>query len=59
VLENEKINTWSSRQNSELELLFKTQKVIITPHIAGWTFESKLKLAEILSKKMILSWNSH
>jgi len=59
VLENEKINTWSSKENSELELLFKTQKVIITPHIAGWTFESKFKLAEILSKKMILSWNSH
>lgn len=28
-------------------------KVILTPHIAGWTFESKLKLSEILADKII------
>lgn len=59
VLENEKINTMTKKESEELELLFKTQKVIVTPHIAGWTFESKFKLAEILSDKMILSWNFH
>lgn len=59
VLENENLPTLSETEKLELERLIKTQKVIITPHIAGWTFESKFKLADRLSQKMILSWNSH
>ena len=59
VLENENLSTFSEKENFELERLLKTQKVIVSPHIAGWTFESKFKLAEILSQKMIMSWNSH
>ena len=59
VLENENLSTFSEKENFELERLLNTQKVIVSPHIAGWTFESKFKLAEILSQKMIMSWNSH
>ena len=29
-----------------------SEKVILTPHIAGWTFESKIKLSEIILKKI-------
>jgi D-3-phosphoglycerate dehydrogenase len=35
------------------EYLVKSDKVILTPHIAGWTEESKIKLAEVLAEKII------
>jgi D-3-phosphoglycerate dehydrogenase len=35
------------------EYLLKSDKVILTPHIAGWTEESKIKLAEVLAEKII------
>lgn len=34
--------------------LIDSGKVIITPHIAGWTAESKVKMYEVLLKKMFL-----
>ncbi len=36
-----------------LQYLFKSEKVILTPHIAGWTHESNIKLAEFLAQKII------
>jgi len=33
--------------------LLNNPKVIITPHSAGWTHESKIKLAEVLASKII------
>jgi D-3-phosphoglycerate dehydrogenase / 2-oxoglutarate reductase len=33
--------------------LIKHPGVVLTPHIAGWTFESEVKLAEILAQKII------
>ena len=35
--------------------LFSLDQVIATPHIGGWTIESKIKLAQILMDK-ITSW---
>lgn len=32
--------------------LIKHPWVVLTPHIAGWTFESEMKLAEILAEKI-------
>lgn len=32
--------------------LIESDKVILTPHIAGWTFESNLKMAEVLFDKI-------
>jgi D-3-phosphoglycerate dehydrogenase len=34
------------------QYLIKSDKVILTPHIAGWTFESNEKIAETLAKKI-------
>lgn len=34
--------------------LLKSPKVILTPHVAGWTSESKIKLAQVLADKIIL-----
>jgi D-3-phosphoglycerate dehydrogenase len=36
-----------------LQYLVKSDKVILSPHIAGWTKESNIKLAEFLAKKII------
>lgn len=36
-----------------LSFLFQSEKVILSPHIAGWTQESNVKIAEILSDKLI------
>jgi D-3-phosphoglycerate dehydrogenase len=37
--------------------LISSDKVILTPHIAGWTEESNLKIAEILAKKIFSVFN--
>lgn len=33
--------------------LSKSNKVILSPHIAGWTIESEIKLAEVLANKIV------
>lgn len=35
-----------------LQFLLNSEKVILTPHIAGWTHESNYKLAKILAEKI-------
>jgi D-3-phosphoglycerate dehydrogenase len=35
------------------QYLIETNKVVLTPHIAGWTHESNIKLSEILADKII------
>ena len=50
VLENENMQSDSLKTlNSEL----LTQNVVFTPHVAGWTVESKYKLAAVLADKII------
>lgn len=46
-------NLSSNKLPEAWEYLVKSEKVILTPHIAGWTEESKIKLAEILAEKII------
>jgi len=36
-----------------MQYIMKSDKVILTPHIAGWTHESNAKLAEFLAEKII------
>ncbi len=36
----------------ELDFLMKSDKVILSPHIAGWTHESHIKLARVLVEKI-------
>jgi len=52
VIENESNSFENFKQDSYLDFLKKSEKVILTPHIAGWTFESKLKLSQIILKKI-------
>ncbi len=39
-------------KNEDLEYLLNSDKVIVTPHIAGWTIQSKEKLAQIIVDKI-------
>ena len=57
VLENEYLASFTSDETMMFETLVAMNNVILTPHVAGWTFESKYKLASYLSEKMIDSWN--
>lgn len=36
-----------------MQYLLKSEQVILTPHIAGWTYESNYKMSKIIAKKMI------
>ena len=57
VLEYEKLSFESlfiSEDMPEpLQQLLQLENVLITPHIAGWTVESKIKLAETIVEKII------
>lgn len=52
VLEYEKKSFEKLDAPSELKILMNFENVIITPHIAGWTYESKLKMAKIIATKI-------
>ena len=39
-----------------LQELMKLDNVLLSPHIAGWTIESKLKLANVIADKIILNF---
>jgi len=54
VLEYEKTSFENlETKNEDLEYLLNSEKVIITPHIAGWTHESKIKLAQVIVDKIL------
>ena len=55
VLEYEKKSfedTFDNNINRDFADLIKNEKIILTPHIAGWTHESHLKLAKIIVQKI-------
>lgn len=45
--------TRNMSENEEFKFLSGCENVILTPHIAGWTNESKEKLAEVLVNKIL------
>lgn len=53
VLENEKPETFDSGEKKVFEGLLSSGKVLFSPHVAGWTFESYRKISEVLSEKII------
>jgi len=50
--EDNSFEVLSEQAHPALEYLFKSDNVILTPHIAGWTHESNVKLAQVLVDKI-------
>jgi len=52
VLENEKLLNLSNPQQKDFDYLINKQNVVLSPHIAGWTFESYEKIAQTILSKL-------
>lgn len=52
VLENEDLTSYSAHESALLQQLLTRKNVIVTPHIAGSSHESLVKLAQSLLKKL-------
>ena len=57
VIENESSSFEDLNCDKNLDFLKKSEKVILTPHIAGWTVESKIKLSETILEKIKYFFN--
>jgi D-3-phosphoglycerate dehydrogenase len=57
VLEYEKASFENlETENEDLQYLLESEKSIVTPHVAGWTHQSKEKLAQVIVDKIIASY---
>ena len=52
VFENEKTAIYTEGERDLYAELFKFENVIVSPHIAGWTHESKERLASVLLERI-------
>lgn len=52
VFENEKPNTYTDKEQAIFGRLHQFENVVLSPHVAGWTHESKRLLAEVLLEKI-------
>ena len=52
VLENEKLFTLTSAQQAAFDYLRTSDRVVLTPHVAGWTHESYVRINEVLVKQL-------
>lgn len=56
VLEYEKLSfetLFEGEKPAAFEYLLNANNVLLSPHIAGWTFESKEKLAQVIVNKIL------
>ncbi|TDL99809.1 MAG: hydroxyacid dehydrogenase [Flavobacteriaceae bacterium] len=53
VEESQFQNDFKDPENKDLQALLQSDKIIFSPHIAGWTHQSKYKLAYFISQQII------
>lgn len=53
VFENEKIDTFTPDEHLMYEALYAFENVVLSPHVAGWTHESKFLLTKVLLDKIL------
>ncbi len=53
VLENENPHTYSAEEEKLYSELFGMSNVVLSPHVAGWTVESKKRIAEVLLSRIM------
>lgn len=54
VLENEKLHTLTEKQHQAMLRLMAKPSVIMTPHVAGWSYESYQRINEVVAHKISL-----
>lgn len=54
VLENEKLSFLTDGQAASFNKLIKDDRVLLSPHVGGWSFESYQKINEVLVDKIKL-----
>ena len=42
----------SFHSNTNMAELINSKKILLTPHVAGWTHESKINLVKVVLKKI-------
>ena len=52
VLENEKLAKLTPYQQMAFDYLRQSDRVVLTPHIAGWTHESYVRINEVLVRQL-------
>jgi len=55
VFENEKPHTYSQSEINTYTRLNSMDNVVLSPHVAGWTFESLKKIAKVILEKIDLT----
>ncbi|MCS6906186.1 MAG: NAD(P)-dependent oxidoreductase [Bacteroidia bacterium] len=48
VFENEDLTTFTADQKATWQRLVQEERIILTPHIAGWTFEAEERIAQLI-----------
>lgn len=57
VLPFEKASLEGLNENPLFEQLIQNKRIILSPHVAGWTTESYVKLSSVLAEKILAKFN--